>query len=267
MRKKIFFVLPLQSYKLSAHFGFVSDSNEKERSLCVPDFPEPSEVYWQYIDLLTFILLYMLPLLIISACYTTVACRLGRHNAIGATTMAQHANQRRKRRRTLAMLLLVVGVFAFCWFPLNCYVVLLSSHAIQSSNALYFCFHWLAMSSTCYNPFIYCCLNPTFRQELRLLLDFCWWRGRGRQVAQLELEIPPVDQACTPPHQVAWPDEQDSSRQSHALPHCSMASERSQAFAGNSLHDMNDSHVLFTTRPASNGRTNIISVKPIVTVN
>ncbi|CAG06215.1 unnamed protein product, partial [Tetraodon nigroviridis] len=146
---------------------------EKERTLCVPDFPEPSDVYWQYIDLLTFVLLYMVPLLIITASYTTVACRLWRHNAIGDTTTAQHAAQRKKRRRTLTMLLLVVGVFAVCWFPLNCYVVLLSSHTIPSSNALYFCFHWLAMSSTCYNPFIYCCLNPAFRQELRLLFNMC----------------------------------------------------------------------------------------------
>lgn len=132
--------------------------------MCVPDFPEPSDVYWQYIDLLTFVLLYLFPLLIITASYTSVACRLWRHNAIGDTTTAQHAAQRRKRRRTLTLLLLVVGAFAVCWFPLNCYVVLLSSHAIASSNALYFLFHWLAMSSTCYNPFIYCCLNPAFSQ-------------------------------------------------------------------------------------------------------
>lgn len=244
---------------------FVLTSKEKERSLCVPDFPEPSDVYWQYVDLLTFILLYMLPLLIITASYTTVACRLGRHNAIGDTTTAQHAAQRRKRRRTLAMLLLVVGVFAICWFPLNCYVVLLSSHAIHSSNALYFCFHWLAMSSTCYNPFIYCCLNPTFRQELRLLLDFCW-RKRRRPVVRLEPELRPV-QACTPPHRVAWPDDNDSSRPRHTLSHCSPASQQSQAYSSHSHHIMRDTHVLFTTRPALNGRTNILSVEPIVTVS
>lgn len=207
----------------------------------------------------------MLPLLIITTSYTTVACRLGRHNAIGDTTTAQHAAQRRKRRRTLAMLLLVVGVFAVCWFPLNCYVVLLSSHAIHSSNALYFCFHWLAMSSTCYNPFIYCCLNPTFRQELRLLLDFCW-RKRRRPVVRLEPELRPV-QACTPPHRVAWPDDNDSSRPRHAFSHCSPASQQGQAYSSHSHHIMRDRHVLFTTRPALNGRTNILSVEPIVTVS
>uniref|UniRef100_A0A672FKD7 G protein-coupled receptor 83 n=1 Tax=Salarias fasciatus TaxID=181472 RepID=A0A672FKD7_SALFA len=225
------FSLPHAIYQKLLTFTY---SKEKERSLCVPDFPEPSDVYWQYIDLLTFILLYVLPLLIITASYTTVARRLWRHNAIGVTTTAQHATQRKKRRRTLAMLLLVVGVFAVCWFPLNCYVVLLSSQAIHSSNALYFCFHWLAMSSTCYNPFIYCCLNPTFRQELQILFSRC--RRRRRAVVDLEPELRPAV-ACGPCHRTAWPDNNESSRPRHSL---------SQALTG---------------------RTDILSVEPIVAVS
>uniref|UniRef100_A0A3B3BUX4 G protein-coupled receptor 83 n=1 Tax=Oryzias melastigma TaxID=30732 RepID=A0A3B3BUX4_ORYME len=226
------FSLPHAIYQKLLTFAY---SKEMERSLCVPDFPEPSDVYWKYIDLLTFILLYMLPLLIITASYTTVARRLWRHNIIGDTTTAQHATQRKKRRRTLAMLLLVVVVFAICWFPLNCYVVLLSSQAIQSSNALYFCFHWLAMSSTCYNPFIYCCLNPTFRQELRLLFNRCRWRRRS--TVGLVPERHPAG-ACAPRHRAAWPDNQESSRP--------------------------NAHVLFTARQALTGRTDILAVEPIV---
>uniref|UniRef100_H3D9K1 G protein-coupled receptor 83 n=1 Tax=Tetraodon nigroviridis TaxID=99883 RepID=H3D9K1_TETNG len=228
------FSLPHAIYQKLLTFTY---SKEKERTLCVPDFPEPSDVYWQYIDLLTFVLLYMVPLLIITASYTTVACRLWRHNAIGDTTTAQHAAQRKKRRRTLTMLLLVVGVFAVCWFPLNCYVVLLSSHTIPSSNALYFCFHWLAMSSTCYNPFIYCCLNPAFRQELRLLFNMC---GRKRNaVIGPELELCPVA-ARSPCHRVAWPDNRESSRPRNALCH--------------------------SARQILTGRTDILTVEPIVAV-
>ncbi|XP_045903705.1 probable G-protein coupled receptor 83 [Micropterus dolomieu] len=255
------FSLPHAIYQKLLTFTY---SKEKERSLCVPDFPEPSDVYWQYIDLLTFILLYMLPLLIITASYTTVACRLLRHNAIGDTTTAQHAAQRRKRRRTLAMLLLVVGVFAVCWFPLNCYVVLLSSQAINSSNALYFCFHWLAMSSTCYNPFIYCCLNPTFRQELRLLFDIC--RRKRRAAVGLEPELRPVV-ACAPCQRTAWPDNHDSSGPSHALSHPGHASSQQSHPSSSQSHNLKDTHVLFTARQALTGRTDILSVEPIVAVS
>uniref|UniRef100_A0A8C6U2C4 G protein-coupled receptor 83 n=1 Tax=Neogobius melanostomus TaxID=47308 RepID=A0A8C6U2C4_9GOBI len=231
------FSLPHAIYQKLLTFTY---SKEKERSLCVPDFPEPSDVYWQYIDLLTFVLLYVLPLLIITASYTTVARRLWHHNAIGDTTTAQHATQRRKRRRTLAMLLLVVGVFAVCWFPLNCYVVLLSSQAIQSSNVLYFCFHWLAMSSTCYNPFIYCCLNPMFRQELQVLLDIC---KRRRPTVELEPEDHPI-QAVAPCRQTAWPDN-DSSRSRPAVSQPGPSS----------------------SQPTNSGRTDILSVEPIVAIS
>ncbi|XP_069553655.1 G-protein coupled receptor 83-like [Brachyistius frenatus] len=255
------FSLPHAIYQKLLTFTY---SKDKERSLCVPDFPEPSDVYWQYIDLLTFILLYMLPLIIITASYTTVARRLWRHNAIGDTTTAQHATHRRKRRRTLAMLLLVVAVFAVCWFPLNCYVVLLSSQAIHSSNALYFCFHWLAMSSTCYNPFIYCCLNPTFRQELRLLFDRC--RRRQRAVVGLEREVHPA-LACAPCHRTAWPDNNESSRPRHALSHPDQASLEQSHASSSQSHNLKDTHVLFTARQALTGRTDILSVQPIVTVS
>lgn len=242
--------------------SFLLTSQEKERSLCVPDFPEPSDVYWKYIDLLTFILLYMLPLVIITASYTTVAHRLWHHNAIGDATTAQHATHRRKRRRTLAMLLVVVAVFAVCWFPLNCYVVLLSSQAIHSSNVLYFCFHWLAMSSTCYNPFIYCCLNPTFRQELRLLLSMCR-RSRG-VVVELELERQPAA-VCPPCHRTAWPDD-ELSGQRQALPQPSHPSLQKNHHLSEGSPRLKDTHSLFTARRALSGRTDILSVEPIVAV-
>ncbi|KAK5866112.1 hypothetical protein PBY51_020327 [Eleginops maclovinus] len=253
------FSLPHAIYQKLLTFTY---SKEKERSLCVPDFPEPSDVYWQCIDLLTFILLYMLPLLIITASYTTVACRLWHHNAIGDTTTAQHAAQKRKRRRTLAMLLLVVGVFAVCWFPLNCYVVLLSSQAIHSSNALYFCFHWLAMSSTCYNPFIYCCLNPTFRQELRLLFTMC--RRKRRAVVGLEPELRPVAAPC---HRTAWPDTNQSSRPGRALSHPGNSSSQQSHASSSQSQNLKDTHVLFIARQVLTGRTDILSVEPIVAVS
>ncbi|XP_077575288.1 G-protein coupled receptor 83 [Stigmatopora nigra] len=232
-------------------------SEEIERSLCVPDFPEPSDVYWKYTDLLTFVLLYMLPLVIITASYTTVAHRLWHHKAIGDATTVQHATQRRKRRRTLAMLLIVVAVFAICWFPLNCYVVLLSSEAIHSSNVLYFCFHWLAMSSTCYNPFIYCCLNPTFRQELRLLLRVC---KRRRSVA-VELELGDQPPAARPPRRTAWPDNGAAAGQGQALLLPGQpSSEKCQTGSDSSRH-FKDTQALCVARRVLTGRSDILSVE------
>ncbi|XP_016117694.1 probable G-protein coupled receptor 83 [Sinocyclocheilus grahami] len=160
------FSLPHAIYQKLLRFEFV---NNRVRMVCLPSFPHPSDLFWKYLDLATFVLLYVLPLAIISLSYLVVAKKVWFRNAVGDVTLAQSAAHRRRKKTTLKMLIAVVAVFAVCWFPLNCYIVLLSSKVIQANNALYFIFHWLAMSSTCYNPFIYCWLNHSFRAELRAL--------------------------------------------------------------------------------------------------
>lgn len=36
-------------------------SEDMVHSLCLPDFPEPADLFWKYLDTATFILLYTLP--------------------------------------------------------------------------------------------------------------------------------------------------------------------------------------------------------------
>ncbi|XP_064221500.1 double-strand break repair protein MRE11 isoform X3 [Aotus nancymaae] len=208
-------------------------SEDIVRSLCLPDFPEPADLFWKYLDLATFILLYILPLLIISVAYARVAKKLWLRNTIGDVTTEQYLALRRKKKKTIKMLMLVVVLFALCWFPLNCYVLLLSSKVIRTNNALYFAFHWFAMSSTCYNPFIYCWLNENFRIELKALLNMC--------------QRPPKPQEGRPPSpvpsfRVAWTEKSDGQR----------------APLTNNL---------LPTSQLQSGKTDLSSVEPIVTMS
>ncbi|XP_053130155.1 G-protein coupled receptor 83-like [Hemicordylus capensis] len=151
------------------------------RSVCLPDFPEPSELVWKYLDLSTFVLLYLLPLITITVTYTRLAKKLWLRNAIGDVTTQQSVAHQKNKKRSIKMLVLVVVVFAVCWFPLNCYVLLISSLGVKTKNSFYFALHWFAMSSTCYNPFIYCWLNEGFRSELKALLALCWKTRQMRE--------------------------------------------------------------------------------------
>ncbi|KAL8191117.1 UNVERIFIED_CONTAM: putative G-protein coupled receptor 83 [Gekko kuhli] len=221
------FSLPHAIYQKLFTFEY---SEEVTRSLCLPDFPEPADLFWKYLDLATFILLYILPLVIILVTYVSVAKRVWLRNAIGDVTIEQYFTLQRKKKTTIKMLVLVVVIFAVCWFPLNCYVVLLSSQVIGSNNALYFAFHWLAMSSTCYNPFIYCWLNENFRTELKNCLSLCRkFRGPG----------PPPSTALS--YRTAWHDNSNS-KGSH------------------------DSHGLSASQFQS-GKTDLTSVEPIVVMS
>ncbi|XP_041089062.1 probable G-protein coupled receptor 83 isoform X1 [Polyodon spathula] len=214
-------------------FTFSYSSKDTLRSLCVHDFPDPAHLYWKYIDLATLILLYVLPLLIISVAYTIVAKRLWRRNAIGDVTTEQYFAHKRKKKTTIKMLMMVVVVFAVCWFPLNCYVVLISSQTIRSSHALYFTFHWFAMSSTCYNPFIYCWLNEKFRSELKYLMNICKKKQRVE-----EHMLPSTD----PGHRSAWPESNRNYNRAKA------------------------SHSLRSTSNIQSLKTDISAVEPIVAV-
>lgn len=71
------------------------------------------------------------------------------------------------------MLMIVVILFAVLWLPLNVYNLIdeftrdddksyLKKLGLYNST-IYFICHWLAMSSLCCNPFIYCWLNKNFR--------------------------------------------------------------------------------------------------------
>ncbi|KAG9338910.1 hypothetical protein JZ751_024300 [Albula glossodonta] len=219
------FSLPHAIYQKLFRFEF-----GKVRMVCLHSFPQPSDLFWKYLDLATFVLLYVLPLTIISVAYITVAKKLWVRNAIGDVTMEQYFAQRRKKKMTLKMLMLVVVVFAVCWFPLNCYVVLVSSKAIVTNNALYFTFHWFAMSSTCYNPFIYCWLNDSFRSELKSFLCIC----RRVQPAPAQAMA-----TTSPPFRNAWVERLNGERKN--LQHSNKA-------------------------PLSSGKTDII-LEPIVAVS
>ncbi|XP_048191336.1 probable G-protein coupled receptor 83 [Perognathus longimembris pacificus] len=142
-------------------------------SHCLPSFPGSSNQVGKYVDLGTFILLYVVPLLVIVSAYSHLGKRLWVQNAVGDASARQLMAHYQKRKKSIRMLILIVMVFAVCWFPLNCYVVLISSAGIDAESVLFYAFHWFAMSSTCYNPFIYCWLNRSFRAKLRCILDWC----------------------------------------------------------------------------------------------
>lgn len=57
------------------------------------------------------------------------------------------------------MLIIVVLLFGICWCPLQVYHILQvtweSVGHYKYINIVWFCSDWLAMSNSCYNPFIY----------------------------------------------------------------------------------------------------------------
>ncbi|XP_075997614.1 prolactin-releasing peptide receptor [Genypterus blacodes] len=129
---------------------------------------------------------YMIPLTSVCVSYCAITISLKRYAVPGEPC---HNQQRwnKRRKKTFSLLVASVLAFALCWMPLQVLNLLLDLdpdfHIIGKRyvNILQICCHLVAMSSACYNPFIYASLHSKVRKHLKGYLCPC----RGRMVERV----------------------------------------------------------------------------------
>lgn len=130
------------------------------------------------------LLQYFLPLIVISYAYARVAFTLWGATAPGNAQSDRDTNIMRNKKKVIKMLVIVVVLFALCWLPLQTYNILQNITDINEYkyiNIFWFGFDWLAMSNSCYNPFVYAIYNEKFKRELRIRLQAHWAKGKQRE--------------------------------------------------------------------------------------
>ncbi|XP_058980189.1 neuropeptide Y receptor type 6 [Musca domestica] len=143
-------------------------------SYCEEDWP--TERYRKVFGSVTTILQFVLPFIIISICYIWISFKLNARAKAkpGSKSSRKEEADRDRKKRTNRMLIAMVGVFGLSWLPLN--VVNIFDDFYEKSNEwrfytlFFFVAHSIAMSSTCYNPFLYAWLNENFRKEFKHVL-------------------------------------------------------------------------------------------------
>ncbi|XP_062329201.1 7 transmembrane receptor domain-containing protein [Osmerus eperlanus] len=121
---------------------------------------------------------YMIPLLSVTVSYCAITVHLRRHALPGEPSQCQQRWSQR-RRKTFSLLVASVLAFALCWLPLQVLNLLLDLdpdfHIVGKRyvNVLQVCCHLVAMSSACYNPFIYASLHSKVRLHLQGYLCPC----------------------------------------------------------------------------------------------
>ncbi|XP_057243643.1 substance-P receptor-like isoform X2 [Malurus melanocephalus] len=87
------------------------------------------------------------------------------------------------KRKVVKMMIIVVCTFALCWLPYHVYFTLQylrpEWYLQRFIQQVYLAVMWLAMSSTMYNPIIYCCLNDRFRVGFKHAFRWCPWVSAG----------------------------------------------------------------------------------------
>ncbi|XP_059816632.1 substance-P receptor-like, partial [Hypanus sabinus] len=107
-------------------------------------------------------LVYFMPLIVMGFTYTVVGRTLWASEIPGDSS-DRYREQLNSKRKVVKMMIVVVTTFAVCWLPFHIYFLLSLFHPDiyleKYIQQVYLAIFWLAMSSTMYNPIIYCCLN------------------------------------------------------------------------------------------------------------
>ncbi|CAL8085984.1 unnamed protein product [Orchesella dallaii] len=157
-----------------------------------------SSTFRMYYNLSLVVIQYIFPLIILSGAYTLMAKKLWGTTVPGNKEKSRDAVVLRNKKKVIKMLALVVLLFAVCWLPLQMYnmlqTIFQSINQYQYINIIWFSFHWLAMSNSCCNPFIYAIYNDKFQREFRARLRFLRVLG-GKQDDSICSEIVDFDKS------------------------------------------------------------------------
>lgn len=142
--------------------------------LIYPDYVLSQYQFRQSLTLIYLFIQYLTPLCITGITYFKICYILWHRGNIGVMSEEQRIRRYVAKWKAIKMLIIILLVFAICWCPLNIYHTYqdfrgLVGHTKHNSLIFLTC-HWFAMSSVCYNPFLYCWLNDKFRNDAKLYM-------------------------------------------------------------------------------------------------
>ncbi|NXD66584.1 NK1R protein, partial [Eolophus roseicapillus] len=182
--KVVIGVIWLLAFLLAFPQGYYSVMEELPgRLVCLVEWPEHStNLYGKTYHFCMTILIYFLPLLVIGCAYTVVGITLWASEIPGDSSDRYH-EQVSAKRKVVKMMIIVVCTFALCWLPYHIYFTLQyfnpEWYLQKFIQQVYLAIMWLAMSSTMYNPIIYCCLNDRFRVGFKHVFRWCPFVSAG----------------------------------------------------------------------------------------
>ncbi|XP_077461296.1 tachykinin receptor 3a [Stigmatopora argus] len=145
------------------------------RTLCYVAWPRMEDDPVMYHIIMT-VLVYVLPLVVMGITYSIVGVTLWGGEIPGDSSDNYHG-QLRAKRKVVKMMIIVLVTFALCWLPFHIYFIVIGLNKQlsrwKSIQQVYLAVLWLAMSSTMYNPIIYCCLNSRFRAGFKRAFRWC----------------------------------------------------------------------------------------------
>uniref|UniRef100_A0A8D0H641 Bombesin receptor subtype 3 n=1 Tax=Sphenodon punctatus TaxID=8508 RepID=A0A8D0H641_SPHPU len=172
-------MLAIQEAVFSDLYSFGSPEKNISFETCAP-YPVSERVLQEVHSLVCFLVFYIVPLAVISVYYFLIAKTL--YKSTSNMPAEEHGHARKQiesRKRVAKTVLVLVGLFAFCWMP-NHILYLYRSFTYHSSVDAS-AFHLiatifsraLAFSNSCVNPFALYWLSKSFRQHFKKQVLCC----------------------------------------------------------------------------------------------
>ena len=139
-----------------------------------PTFKETYRVL-KIFHITVFVILYALPLTITIVIYFLICRKLWLRKIPGNVTDGNRAAAEKSKRKVVRLLVIIVVIFALCWFPnyVNHYLWYVQPDQNKLPVEVQFFFTWLAHANSAINPCLYILLNEKFRKELFIMISCC----------------------------------------------------------------------------------------------
>lgn len=165
-------VIWVSSAAYAVPFKMANDIHEHNGThYCLRIFsPFDNQTSRQIYYLTTFIVLYCVPLVILMVLYALIARQLWQRKIPGNVSRARIRSTEKEKRRIIKALILLVVVFAVCWFPAHVmhyliyYRIDLYRKIPQEVEVFFF---WLCHANSVINPCLYVLISPSYRKRLR----------------------------------------------------------------------------------------------------
>ncbi|XP_051517022.1 neuromedin-K receptor-like [Myxocyprinus asiaticus] len=145
------------------------------RTLCYVDWPRPAHDPFMY-HVIVAVLVYLLPLMVMAATYSRVGLTLWGGEIPGHSS-ENFQDHLQAKRKAVKMMVIMVVMFAICWLPYHVYFIVTGLNRELNKwtfiQQIYLSVLWLSMSSSMYNPIIYCSLNSRFRAGFKRVFRWC----------------------------------------------------------------------------------------------
>ncbi|KAK6187706.1 hypothetical protein SNE40_005670 [Patella caerulea] len=161
------FILPVPTAVTSTIYYSNITDHPSAMGQCLEQWNYPTQKY--IYSIVVMLLQYFVPLLVLLVTNARIGYIVWIKKTPGEALEGRDQRMAASKRRLVKMIIIVVTIYAVCWLPLHV-LTLIGDQNPDIFDAPYMmyvwmCAHWLAMSHSCYNPFVYFWINPNFRED------------------------------------------------------------------------------------------------------